>query len=168
MTVAAASTRPRNARKIGLIATAAGFAGVDLAAKAWAVRGLDSAPIDAWPVNLRLAFNSGAAFSIADDSPAWVMVAVTAAITVAVAIAGWRIAPRAGIGCRMGLAAILGGATANVIDRIPDGKVTDYLHTGWWPTFNLADTFIVLGAITLVTLTMFGDPHERQELSSDD
>ena len=31
-----------------------------------------------------------------------------------------------------------------------DGVVTDYLHTGWWPTFNLADTAIVVGALLLV------------------
>ncbi len=41
-----------------------------------------------------------------------------------------------------------GGAAANLVDRAADGVVTDYLHSSWWPTFNLADTFIVLGAIT--------------------
>ena len=39
-----------------------------------------------------------------------------------------------------------GGAFANVIDRARDGVVTDYLHTDWWPTFNLADAFISVGA----------------------
>lgn len=31
-----------------------------------------------------------------------------------------------------------------------DGVVTDYLHTGWFPTFNLADVFITVGAAALV------------------
>ncbi|MEU0566043.1 signal peptidase II [Nonomuraea sp. NPDC005983] len=31
-----------------------------------------------------------------------------------------------------------------------DGIVTDYLHTGWWPTFNLADVFITAGAAALI------------------
>ena len=44
--------------------------------------------------------------------------------------------------------AVLGGASANLIDRALNGHVTDYLHTGWWPTFNVADTCIVLGALT--------------------
>jgi signal peptidase II len=66
---------------------------------------------------------------------------------------------------RVALAAILGGAAANVIDRVPDGLVTDYLHTGWWPTFNLADTFIVLGAIALVATTLIGNSDEREQLS---
>ncbi len=37
-----------------------------------------------------------------------------------------------------------------MIDRAADGLVTDYLHTGWFPTFNFADVFIVIGAATLV------------------
>ena len=43
--------------------------------------------------------------------------------------------------------------------------VTDYLHTGWWPTFNLADTFIVLGATALIIATLIGNSDEREPLS---
>ncbi len=49
-----------------------------------------------------------------------------------------------------GMAALPGGALANVIDRTADAMVTDYVHTGWFPTFNLADAFIVTGAAILV------------------
>ncbi|MDI3422275.1 signal peptidase II [Streptomyces luteolus] len=42
---------------------------------------------------------------------------------------------------------------ANLIDRAADGVVTDYLHSGWWPTFNLADAFIVCGGLLLVALS---------------
>ena len=47
---------------------------------------------------------------------------------------------------------MIGGALANVVDRAEDGQVTDYLHTGWWPTFNLADTFLVTGFIVIALL----------------
>ena len=47
---------------------------------------------------------------------------------------------------------MIGGALANVIDRAGDGEVTDFLHTGWWPTFNLADTFLVTGFIVIALL----------------
>ena len=47
---------------------------------------------------------------------------------------------------------MIGGAVANVVDRARDGVVTDYLHTGWWPTFNLADTFLVTGFIVIALL----------------
>ncbi|MFD1538848.1 hypothetical protein [Nonomuraea guangzhouensis] len=38
--------------------------------------------------------------------------------------------------------AVLGAAMANLIDRAGDGVVTSYLHTGWWPTFNLTEVSI--------------------------
>lgn len=52
----------------------------------------------------------------------------------------------------------LGGAIANFIDRLPDGRVTDFLDAGFgatrWPTFNLADSFIVLGVTVLMLMTL--------------
>ena len=51
---------------------------------------------------------------------------------------------------RWGLALILGGAAGNVIDRIAWGQVTDFLEFyvgGYhWPTFNVADSAIVIGS----------------------
>jgi len=53
---------------------------------------------------------------------------------------------------------ILGGAIANFADRLPDGRVTDFLDAGFgptrFPTFNLADTFIVLGVIALLWVSL--------------
>lgn len=49
---------------------------------------------------------------------------------------------------------ILGGAVGNVVDRLPDMCVTDFLDIGIgtvrWYTFNLADVFIVFGALFLM------------------
>ncbi|BDT85575.1 signal peptidase II [Nocardia cyriacigeorgica] len=166
-TVSSASPVSRWGRRLRWAAAAAALAGIDLALKVWAQIALDGSPIEAGPVDLRLAFNPGAAFSIAADAPSWVMLSVTTLITTAVAVGGWVVAPRANLLTRVALAAILGGAVANVIDRAPDGLVTDYLHTGWWPTFNLADTFIVLGAIALIIPTLIGNSDEREQLSPD-
>jgi signal peptidase II len=59
------------------------------------------------------------------------------------------------------LAVICGGSVGNLIDRIKDGGVTDYLdfHFGSYvfPTFNLADSLIVCGTIALCLLILF-DP----------
>ncbi|WP_255375872.1 signal peptidase II [Saccharomonospora sp. CUA-673] len=55
---------------------------------------------------------------------------------------------------RLGLAAVPAGAVANLIDRGVDGAVTDYLHTGWFPTFNLADVFITGGGALLVLASL--------------
>ncbi|NYI77040.1 signal peptidase II [Nocardioides panzhihuensis] len=140
-------------RRIGLLVIAIVLAGADLTIKTWAEHVLPGNPIMGGPLDLQLAFNPGVAFSFAADAPAWTVVAVTAVITAAVAVALWRTAPTASLLWGSALATVLGGALANLIDRAADGHVTDYLHTGWWPTFNLADTLIVGGGLLLVALS---------------
>jgi len=53
-----------------------------------------------------------------------------------------------------GLALILGGAAGNVFDRIVSGRVTDflllYVRDFQWPTFNVADSAIVIGSALLI------------------
>jgi signal peptidase II len=54
----------------------------------------------------------------------------------------------------IGLGLIAGGAAGNVLDRIRQGAVTDFLdfHVGgWhWPAFNMADTMITIGVVLLI------------------
>ena len=58
------------------------------------------------------------------------------------------------------LAAVLGGALGNLIDRALFGQVTDFLlvyYHGWtWPAFNVADSFISIGVTILVAHSIFG------------
>lgn len=58
------------------------------------------------------------------------------------------------------LAAVLGGALGNLIDRAVFGQVTDFLlvyYRGWtWPAFNVADSFITIGVTILVAHSIFG------------
>ncbi|MFI5627569.1 signal peptidase II [Nocardioides sp. NPDC051685] len=147
-------------RRTGMLALAFLIAGVDLGIKAWAERTLPGAPIEGGPLDLQLTFNPGVAFSFAADAPPWTVIVVTALITTAVATVLWRAAPTGRRAWSIALAVILGGALANLIDRAPDGHVTDYLHTGWWPTFNLADVFIVCGGLLLVALSLRDDEPE--------
>ncbi|EFV93575.1 putative signal peptidase II, partial [Dietzia cinnamea P4] len=107
-------------------------------------------------MQLRLGFNSGVAFSLGDGLPAGVVLAITGLIIGALAIFAWRATRTATRTVRLALALILGGAVANFIDRATDGVVTDYLHTGWFPTFNLADVFITGGAVVLIVATLTG------------
>ncbi|MDO8468661.1 MAG: signal peptidase II [Candidatus Peribacter sp.] len=44
---------------------------------------------------------------------------------------------------------ILGGGIANIIDRLPDGLVTDFFQVGTFPIFNVADSFITIGVVLL-------------------
>ncbi|ROT33471.1 signal peptidase II [Micromonospora sp. HM5-17] len=140
------------ARRLALFTTAWALAVIDLALKAGARHALTE-PVDLHILQLRLAYNTGAAFSLGDALPTGTVLAATGIITVAMAAYGWRAAPTANRGQRLAGAAVLGGAAGNVIDRATYGAVTDYLHTGWWPTFNLADVFIVCGVALLLLTT---------------
>ena len=142
--------RQESRRRTGLYVAAAAVAGIDLGAKAWAQQALPAGGIDAGPVDLRLAYNPGVAFSLAAEAPSAAVLVVTGLITAVIAVLAWRTAATGSRWRATALAAILGGAVANVADRAADGVVTDYLHTGWWPTFNLADTAIVTGAALLL------------------
>lgn len=48
------------------------------------------------------------------------------------------------------LGLLAGGSASNLADRIRLGYVTDYLGLQYWPSFNLADTFIVVGVACLL------------------
>jgi signal peptidase II len=45
---------------------------------------------------------------------------------------------------------LLGGALGNIIDRIREGAVTDFVKLPAWPAFNLADTSITFGVLVLL------------------
>jgi len=101
--------------------------------------------------------NPGAAFGLFADSPAsWktaVLVVVSAALLVFLVAMVWRskhLPWESGVG----LAMILGGALSNLADRIRFGRVVDfidvYARSYHWPSFNLADSAIVVGAGFLI------------------
>jgi signal peptidase II len=48
---------------------------------------------------------------------------------------------------------LLGGALGNVIDRIRDGAVTDFIKLPGWPAFNVADISITFGVLVLLYVT---------------
>jgi len=97
--------------------------------------------------------NRGAAFGMFNDSSfEWrtaLLVLVSAVAIVVISAMLWN-ARRMDSRMVAGLASILGGAAGNEIDRIATGRVTDFLlfHIGayQWPTFNVADSAIVIGS----------------------
>jgi signal peptidase II len=48
---------------------------------------------------------------------------------------------------------LLGGALGNVIDRVRDGGVTDFIKLPAWPAFNVADVSITFGVVVLLYVT---------------
>jgi signal peptidase II len=152
--VTAAPTEPAVAtgrRRLVLATTAAALGIVDWAVKQVAVRTLaDGTGPDLGVLQLRLVHNPGVAFGFGDTLPTWLIATLTGLVTFTIAVYAWRNAPTTALLGRLGLAAILAGASG----RAADGVVTDYLHTGWVATFNLADTLITCGAV----------PHRRRSV----
>ena len=101
--------------------------GVDVLTKWAAEEGLD-APVQLAPfAQLQLGYNRGVAFGALGGLPDWVVltaVAGTSAVFVIAVARGWLQAGAVVVGL------LAGGAAANLIDRVHDGRVTDYLHIG--------------------------------------
>jgi signal peptidase II len=56
---------------------------------------------------------------------------------------------------------LLGGAVGNVVDRVREGAVVDFLKLPHWPAFNVADSAITIGVLVLVLVMEFGDGARR-------
>ena len=50
---------------------------------------------------------------------------------------------------RIALGMVLGGTIGNLIDRLTMGHVIDFIGVGWWPTFNIADSSVIIGIIII-------------------
>lgn len=150
---AAAVPSPTRRRLAGA-AGAALVTAVALSGKVWAEDALPDRVVGLGLVDLRLVENPGVAFSVGAASPSWLVVTVTATITVALGVFAWRSASGNSRWRLAALSVIIGGATANLLDRAGDGVVTDFLHTAWWPTFNVADIAVVTGAALLVLTSL--------------
>ncbi|QSZ51501.1 signal peptidase II [Arthrobacter sp. TS-15] len=122
----------------------------------------DGRVLDYGVFNLRLAYNTGVAFSLGATLSPWIVVAATAAIVTVLAVYLYRAAPGFNRMSRAGAALLLGGAVGNLVDRMDGAGVVDYLHTGWFPTFNLADVFIT-GGVGLLVLGSIRTPARASE-----
>lgn len=129
-------------------------AGFDQGSKQWAHHALT--PGAAEPViegfwDWELARNDGAAFSsLAGGGEATrVALSVLAMIVlVGIGVVAARTRPDQRLE-RIALAVVAGGALGNLIDRMRDGAVTDFVRWRWhehrWPIFNVADVALVIG-----------------------
>lgn len=109
-------------------------------------------------LNLSLGFNEGASFGMMGGVMAGkplLMVALTGVLTLAFAVMAFRAKHPLE---RAGFALIVGGALGNIIDRLRQGAVTDFLDLYWrdwhWPTFNVADIAITLGAVCILAASL--------------
>lgn len=110
-------------------------------------------------------WNEGIAFSLLKGMPDSALLALTGLVILFVLYLWWRTPPGRGI-AHFGYALIIGGALGNLIDRAVYGHVVDYilLHTENWSfaVFNLADSFISIGAGLIVLDELIATLHERK------
>jgi signal peptidase II len=118
-------------------------------------------------VQLRLVYNQGAAFGLdVGENSRWVFfgLAVVALVVLGSMVRSTRPGDRFRL---LALALVCGGAAGNLIDRVRSAQgVVDFVDIGvgaWrWPTFNVADSAITVGAIALaLSLWQEGRAHQR-------
>ena len=95
------------------------------------------------PFSIHHVQNTGIAFGLFADSTSAV-IALTAIAVGAMLVFFGRTAQRHPL-VPIALGLVIGGSVANFLDRVRLGHVTDFLDFAYWPAFNLADTFIVVG-----------------------
>jgi signal peptidase II len=114
----------------------------------------DSRPVTSW-FNLVRVHNSGAAFSFLAGASGWQRWFFVGLGALASGFIVWMLKkhPTQKLFC-FAISMIMGGAIGNVVDRLLHGHVVDFIqwHYGGWyfPSFNLADSAITLGAICLI------------------
>jgi len=137
----------------------------DQATKAWATAKLKPVGmIEIIPDFFRFSYalNRGVAFSLFADvqfNIKWILAAVSAMAAVMVA---YYLARTPGSQRRLcvSLSLLLAGIIGNLVDRIRLGEVVDFIELHWreqftWPTFNVADSAICMGAVLLALELLF-------------
>ncbi|MDQ3676109.1 MAG: signal peptidase II [Actinomycetota bacterium] len=95
-------------------------------------------------VNVR---NTGVAFGQLQDGGAILVVIIVVAVAALLAFFA-RQARRRWMWLPTGL--LLGGAVGNIVDRVREGAVVDFIKLPHWPAFNVADIAITCGVIVLL------------------
>lgn len=148
---------PRKLRLVALVAL--GVFAVDQLTKHWALNALTDGPIDViGSLRLNLRFNTGTAFSIGSGKGLGPWITLLAIGVVVALSLGFTSRFRLGA-TAAGL--IAGGAFGNLADRafrgddgFLNGAVVDFVDLQWWPTFNVADAAICVGAALLVLASL--------------
>jgi signal peptidase II len=121
---------------------------------------LDDGVHVAGPFSIHHVQNSGIAFGLFSSATPIVIVLTMLAV-------GWMLLFFARSGSRhpilpAALGLVIGGSVSNLIDRVRVGHVTDFLDFRYWPAFNLADSFIVVGVTILFAALLFAEHEPRR------
>jgi signal peptidase II len=116
--------------------------------------------VTSW-LNMTLAHNYGAAFSFLSDAGGWqrwLFTGLASVVTVVLVVWLLRLPANEKL-TAAALSLVIGGAVGNLIDRIMNGYVVDFIDVFYqghhWPAFNLADSAITGGVILLLVDGIF-------------
>jgi len=138
----------------------------DQVTKVWAVRQLADAPVAIVgdDVSFELTRNTGSAFSLFQAfTPMLAFIAIGVAVLLVREVRRSRDTLMI-----VGLSLVLGGALGNLTDRLfrspgfLKGAVVDFVHVGRFPTFNVADAAITIGAALIVIWAIRSDLRDRR------
>lgn len=157
-----ADTRPAAGPRLAIrprdgwfLALAAAIVGLDQLTK-WIIRGWlerGEAYSLIWPLKIVHVTNSGAAFGMFQGAgPLLVITSVVGMVAILVYLFNPGFAHPL---MRLGLAFMLGGAVGNLIDRVSEGRVVDFVKVPNFPAFNVADSAITIGVFFLIWALMF-------------
>jgi signal peptidase II len=107
-------------------------------------------------VNVR---NSGVAFGQLQNGGAIVSVVIALAV-LALLVYFARNGSRPWVWLPTGM--LLGGALGNIVDRVSEGAVIDFVKLPYWPAFNVADSAITIGVVVLVFVIERGSDADRR------
>jgi signal peptidase II len=146
-----------------LVAVALAALGADQLTKAIVTSelGLNEEAHVVGPFSIHHVQNSGIAFGFFSSATSLVILLTGVAVV-------WMIYFFARSGSRhavlpVALGLVIGGSVSNLVDRVRLGHVTDFLDFTYWPAFNLADTFIVVGVLILLLALVAVDRHARPQ-----
>jgi signal peptidase II len=161
--------RSRSGRPLLATSIVLGVVLLDQLTKWWAVRDLPGDPVHLFgDVGFVVVRNTGSAFSLFQAfTPFLAVVAIVVAVVLLRTVRKTRDTLMV-----VGLSLVLGGALGNLIDRLfrapgfLEGAVVDFVHVGRFPTFNVADSAITIGAVLIVLWAIRADVRERREARS--
>lgn len=163
----------RRTGSLGLIlGTAALVVLLDQVSKRWIERSLplyeSLAPIPALDNIFTITHftNTGAAFGLLRDQN--ILFVAIALVVVASIVIYSRYLPHDKWLVQLALGLQLGGAVGNMIDRVRQGHVTDFIYFHFWPAFNVADAAIVVGVLLLAWFMLtYKEPQEAPVAGED-
>lgn len=130
---------------------------LDQLTKFWALRALSehqSAALIPNVLFLTLTYNTGIAFGLLQGLQ-WLTIPVSALVIGGAAVLYRMTTDRFSAAC---FGMLMGGAIANLYDRLAHGRVTDFLDLRWWPVFNIADSAITIAVCLLAIRSLFSPP----------